>query len=295
MMVTGQVSMDNCIASEDSIPSAADAVRAEASRILDDALLLLHERGGCDFSGYRRATLERRLANRIVATGTRSGDRYLLLLRDTAGESDALAANLTVKVSRFYRNAEVFEFLAADVLPRLRQSFGGGALRAWSAGCANGEEAWTLAALLDHPGDRIVATDIDPTALESAETAVYPLDAFSEMPAGLFETALTRRDDGDYVVSDALRPRVAFSRHDLGSGAAPPEAPFHLICCRNVLIYFAPALQQRAIELLLKNLLPGGVLFLGEAEWPPSPAVDSLQVLHRKGKLFRYHPYEVRS
>jgi chemotaxis methyl-accepting protein methylase len=261
---------------------------SEAGAIVDEALALLLERRGIDFSEYRRGTIERRVANRMVGAYTRSAEQYLRLLRDDEVEVDRLIANLTIKVSRFYRNAAVFDFLRDSVIPDLRRRFHGEPLRVWSAGCASGEEAYTLAMLL-RDDDLVTATDIDEKALEAARRGVYAAGAFGEAPPEWLGELAVPADGGGAMVSvnDSIRRRVQILRHDLASATVAPRLlRFHLVCCRNVLIYFSQPLQLRALGVLAGSIRRGGVLSLGEAEWPPRGA-PPLEIVDRRRKIFR--------
>jgi two-component system, chemotaxis family, CheB/CheR fusion protein len=274
-------------------PSAALS-RSDAVRVLDDALVILRERRGLDFAEYRRGTLERRLANRMVAARVESPEKYLAVLRDEeSGEVDRLAANLTIKVSRFYRNAGVFDLLSGSVLPSLRDRFPALPLRVWSAGCAAGEEAYTLATLLGPDDAAVIATDVDELALGMARRGTYGAESLVEMPASRASEMFEPEDEnGSFRVVDSLRKRVVFERHDLAAAqSSPAGGPFHLVSCRNVLIYFARPLQDRAMKLLVDSVMPGGVLVLGEAEWPGA-SLGSLDVLDRRAKIFRRRPAE---
>jgi chemotaxis methyl-accepting protein methylase len=263
-------------------PGEAAAV---AVTILDEVLALVRQRRGLDFSGYRRATLLRRLTNRLIAVRAPSGLRYLAALRDSPDEVDDLVATLTVKVSRFYRNAAVFDALGDALLADLRARFPGPPLRLWSAGCAQGEEAYTLAMVLGAIPGEVLATDIDEAALAIARAGRYAAAAFDELPAGLGHLVVKDADGGGWWIAEAPRRRVRFLRHDLASGEAPGTLPFHLVCCRNVLIYFDSDLQGRVLRVLVDRVAPGGLLCLGEAEWP-GPAL-ALEPVDRKLKIFR--------
>ncbi len=265
----------------------ADAVLAAAAGILERALVLLRDRRGIDFSGYRRSTIERRLANRMITMRMTDGDRYLALLEESDREVASLASNLAIKVSRFYRNAAAFDVLADPIIPSLRQALAGDPLKIWSAGCALGEEAYTLAMLL-RDGDRVDATDIDEPALSAARLGRYALAALAETPPHLVRDLLEPVvDEPQFVdVSAHLRQRVRFFRHDLAAADTAPDPPYHLICCRNVLIYFNRPLQVRVMRLLRDSLAPGGVLCLGEAEWP-MPECSELETIDRRNRIFR--------
>jgi chemotaxis protein methyltransferase CheR len=221
-------------------------------------------------------------------------DGYLERLRADPRETGRLLDRLTIKVSRFYRNAEAVEAvaraLAAEVARAPRR------LALWSAGCGRGEEPYTLAVLLAELGQpalpsAIVATDVDPGALESAAAATYGGDALGEVPAPILARHFARAipsGAGRLRVGDGTRRRVRLERHDLACAERPPRgAPFDLVSCRNTLIYFEPPLQRRAFALLVEALAPGGLLWLGEAEWPAGPAAERFETVDRHARLFR--------
>jgi chemotaxis methyl-accepting protein methylase len=255
--------------------------------VLDEVLAIVRSRRGIDFRGYRRDTIERRLLNRMVAARAASPAEYLHGLRASDGETDRLIATLTVKVSRFFRNAAVFDTLRDVVLPDLRARFPHEALRLWSAGCGEGEEAYSLAMLLaDTPGD-VLGTDIDGSALAAAAAGRYPERTLQELPPVLAAQCTEPAGSGTVAVRDPVRRRVHFAFHDLVAAEEPPGGrPFHLVCCRNVIIYFDPASQHRAMHRLVDGLRPGGVLCLGEAEWEGDFA-GVLEPLDRHRKLYR--------
>lgn len=250
-------------------------------------LQVVRERTGVDFTRYRPPTVMRRLVNRMLSAGEVELSAYLERLRADSGEASRLLERLTIKVSRFYRNAATFDALRSAVIPELRAARG--RLRVWSAGCGQGEEAYTIAMLLEEAGAEgvVEASDVDPCALRAAEAGRYPQQAFSELPSELLER-YCQRIGPDYEVAAALRRRVRFSWCDLTSGQPASQGPgFDLICCRNVLIYFERKFQDRAFSLLAAELGPGGYLCLGEAEWPPSAAAGSLQGLGGDTHVFR--------
>jgi chemotaxis methyl-accepting protein methylase len=255
--------------------------------ILDEILSIVRARRGIDFAGYRRGTLERRLANRLLAVREPDGERYLDRLRESEEEVDKLIEALTIKVSRFYRNADVFDALRSTFLPELTARFAPDRLRVWSAGCGRGEEAYTLAMLLDDAGGGVDATDIDETALAAARAGRYAGDAFAELPPALFRFVRTASDESPWSVVPEVQLRVRFERHDLSAAEGPPDGRrYHLVCCRNVLIYFDASLQSRANRVLIDSVVPGGLLCLGEAEWLSEYGAQ-LEPVDRKLKVFR--------
>lgn len=257
--------------------------------MIDDILAVVRARSGIDFSGYRAQTVQRRIHNRMAAMGAASLAEYVRLLDASEGEVTRLVEGMTIKVSRFYRNAAAFDILRDGVLPRLAAP--GRPLRLWSAGCGRGEEAYTLAMLLEAAGleGSVEATDIDGAALVRAREATYAAETVDELPAALRERYLEAGErDGRVVVRPcrAVRARVRFSRHDLASAKRRFPGPFELVCCRNVLIYWDRASQAGILSTLVSALAESGVLFMGEAEWPHGPAAARLRPLAETHRLF---------
>jgi chemotaxis methyl-accepting protein methylase len=269
--------------------ASADIVeRTPAERdAFDGILALLCERTGTDFGCYRPSTVTRRVLNRMISVGASSFSDYLALLRDNEAETAHLLQRVTIKVSRFYRNREVFDVLRERVIPGLARARAGEPLRIWSAGCGYGEEPYTLAMLLEDGGvpGRISATDIDRTALNAALAARYTDAALGELPNDLRERYLYSIH-GTQVVCDTVRDRVQFAYGDLTALAAGTIREFDLICCRNVLIYLAHDVQHRILSSLIGHVRPGGYLCLGEAEWPASPLAARLEPLGHKTRIF---------
>lgn len=254
-------------------------------------LSLLKARTGLDFTQYRPGTVARRIENRMFSTGLGSLEAYLSHLEGCEEETLPLLERLTIKVSRFYRNPEVFDLLAREILPALARQARGAPLSLWSAGCGCGEEAYTLALLLEAQGipGTVEATDIDPSALAFAGRGLYLSGALADLPEPLhafFEPA----EEGGAIrhrVSAAVRRRVRFSRHDVSGAAPPPGPPCQLLACRNVLIYFGKEAQARTLARLRSALAAGGYLCLGEAEWPSPAVAATLEVASPKLRLFR--------
>ena len=254
----------------------------------DAILTLLRDRTGADLTRYRASTVTRRVLNRMISVGARTFDDYLLLLRADAAEATQLLERVTIKVSRFYRNAAAFDALRTLVLPEISRLRAGSPLRVWSAGCGRGEEAYTLAMLLDEAGidGTIDATDLDPGALQTARAARYSAPAFAELPTELRERYCELAGEDSLVIAP-LRERVRFAQHDLASPAAPAAAPYDLVCCRNVLIYFDRATQECVLCVLRSALRSGGFLCLGEAEWPLPSLANNHEALPSMMRIFR--------
>ena len=251
---------------------------------------VLRQRTGVDFSRYRCATVQRRIANRMISVGVESPDGYLALLQASHGEARQLLNRISIKVSRFYRHAAAFDTLAHEVIPSLAAR--GGPLRIWSAGCGCGEEPYTIAMLLEEAGVEgiVLATDIDPVAIEAAQAGRFSVEAAAELPATLAARYLVPLQDSRGFalgIGDCLRARVRFMRHDLLFASSPERAPFDLVACRNVLIYLQQDVRDEVFWTLLRSVRPGGFLCLGEAEWPPKSLDGMLSPLSRQSRVFQ--------
>lgn len=243
---------------------------ADLEQILDE----LRDRHGADLHDHARATLRRRIADRMWRAACPDAASYLARLRQRDDEPPALLSALLVHVTGFERDPRVWRELVGRLLPSLarRTRAEHRRLRAWSAGCADGQEAWTLAAyLLRATGGsfEVHATDLDPAAIAFARAGRYALTELAALP----ELQLT---DGFEVDADAaqvrasLREHVQFSVHDLaGPQLAPASAvvaDFDVVMCRNVLIYLQPRIRALVVRRFASMIRPGGVLVLGAAE-----------------------------
>lgn len=277
----------------ETAPLFADELQQRPG-LIDDIIAVVRERTGIDFSLYRRATIQRRIGNRMIIAGADSYQSYLERLQSDHNEAWLLLERLTIKVSRFYRNAHSFDFLHRTVIPALTQRRKGAPLRIWSAGCGCGEEAYTFAMLLEAAGVEgyVEATDIDAASLATAGKGIYRSEQLVELPSTLARSylrAVPGAAGRRYEVTPALRQRVRFSLHDITGSTAPPgEGGFDLVSCRNVLIYLRPDAQRSAFGVLRHALAPEGYLFIGEAEWPLPEVAAAFQPLAHKTQVFRY-------
>ncbi len=234
----------------------------------------LHKTRGLDLNQYKPNYLRRRIGVRMRARGCPDYHSYLHLLRLQPEEFNHLIDDLTINVTEFFRDEDVFEELRRAVIPSLirdRKDMGILNLRMWSAGCATGEEPYSLAMLvreaLTREGGqeswnvRILATDLDEGALAKARKGRYEdvklLDGMS------CEDHFVRAGDC-YQVREELARMVKFLRHDVAN--QPPLRHFDLILCRNVLIYFEKERQRKILESFCEVLRKGGMLVLGKSE-----------------------------
>jgi chemotaxis protein methyltransferase CheR len=260
---------------------------------LDAVLGLVGRRAGLAFPPARLPAAEAG-ARRSLARAGVPAERYLALLAAGGAAFDDLLGELTVGETYFFREPGQFAFLRSEVLPLAHQR---GGLRAWSAGCATGEEAYSLAALFEQEGlgDRafLLATDLSPTALERARRGVYGAWSLRGDGAGLMRPFL--RPLGErFVIDERLRRRVAFAPLNLAGDGYPSvvsgACAMDLILCRNVLIYFDRAAVRRAAERLLASLVPGGWLLTAAADPPLATEAPFEAVVTDSGVFYRRPP-----
>lgn len=262
-------------------------------------MLVLEGQGLPSLAMYKEKCLRRRLAIRMRAVGAEDYHAYADRLATEPGEAALLLQTLSIGVTGFFRNPEAWERLRA-ALPSVPRRIGQ-PLSGWSAGCASGEEAWTLAMLMADltaaggAGSEAVfqldGTDLDQRALGTARDGWYPEDAFAEAPDGLvrrWTEPVGNTRGGGRKIHDGLRTRVRFRLHDLGADP-PPAAPYDVIVCRNVLIYFERPTQEVLFERFADALHPGGLLLLGKVEALYGPARERFRTVDGRERLFRRH------
>jgi chemotaxis protein methyltransferase CheR len=230
---------------------------------------MLHESLGLDTSGYRDEYLRRRFEIRLRATGAETFGHYIVYLRKHPEEYAALLNDLTVNFTSFFRDADVYEFLEKTLLPKLLSS--GQPLKIWSAGCASGEEPYSLAILIRRILGRglanrlvnIFATDIDKDALAKAIRGFYLPRQLGGVDEATLERFFVPEDDG-YRVRDEVKALIRFGKFDLMQ--TPMHLNLDLILCRNVMIYFSKEGQQHIHMNFYRALRSGGYLVTGKSE-----------------------------
>jgi chemotaxis protein methyltransferase CheR len=249
---------------------------------------------GVSCESYKDKCLKRRLAVRMRARGVHTYDDYSRLLDSDTHEYEQLLDALTINVTKFYRNAETWAALARPHLAERWQARQGH-LRVWSAGCASGEEPYTIAVLLAELARtagreewlgraRVDATDVDRLSLERTRAAGYPESAFTEMPVDLRRRWFTA--EPPYRPLPALGAILHVFAHDL-MREAPPHTAYDLIVCRNVVIYFERQAQERLFQSFAAALGEGGLLLLGKVETLFGPARDRLTLLDPRERIYR--------
>jgi len=239
---------------------------------------------GLRWPGFRRVRRQvcKCISRRMAELGLTDAVAYRARLETDRGEWSVLDACCRISVSRFYRDRRVFGDLGDKILPELARAaiaHDRRFLSAWSAGCASGEEPYSLKLAWDlvvapAPTDaefQIVATDASPELLKRAQRGVYPASALKQLPAG-WRSAAFNEVDGSYRLRDRFRVGVEFRQEDIRE--TMPSGPFDLILCRNLAFtYFEPELQRAVLKKLVKRILPGGALLVGSHEALPKLAV----------------------
>jgi two-component system CheB/CheR fusion protein len=239
---------------------------------LEVFLEALRDTRGFDFSGYKRATLARRIERRMSEVGAADYEGYLDHLEANPREFAELFDTILINVTSFFRDPGAWDYLATEIVPKLLESIPEQEqIRVWSAGCASGEEAYTIAiVLLEALGEeefkrrvKIYATDLDEAALATARAAVYLPEAVEPIPQELVERYFVENGRG-FAFRPDLRRSVIFGRNELLEDA--PISRIDLLICRNVLMYFTVEAQAKILSQFNFALRDRGFLFLGKSE-----------------------------
>ena len=250
---------------------------------------------GLTLDTFKDKCLRRRIAVRMRACGVQSYADYQAVLDRNPAEYERLKDVITINVTRFYRNAETWNLLRKSVIQEICATKDG-EIRVWSAGCSSGEEPYTLAMLiaehLEQQGTperihrvTVDATDIDQRSLERAQTGRYRRETLAEMPPAM-AARYFEQEGRDCRVVQRIRQRVLVRAADL-SNDPPPRRNYHLIVCRNVVIYFERAAQERVFATFADALAPGGFLVLGKVETLFGPARQRLTLLDPRERVYR--------
>lgn len=274
-----------------AVPSFGDGEPGQPHQGLPAIFELLHREYGLDFSHYKSTTVGRRVQRRLAMHHIEDLDEYAERLRRDPAELNALYRDLLIGVTRFFRDREAFDKLQREILPELIQRTPPEQeIRAWVVACATGEEAYSLAILLyelleaaGRPiNAKVFATDVHRTSLESASLGVFNEQALADVSAERLEKFFIRKGDG-YHVGQELRQMIVFAPHNILRDA--PFTKLDLVTCRNLLIYFQPLAQKKALSLMHFGLKAGGVLMLGPSETPGELA-DEFETLNEYWKLY---------
>lgn len=250
---------------------------------------------GWDLNRFKENYLRRRVGARVRAVGSPSWEHYAQMLEHDGVELERLKDRLTVNVTEFLRDPDVWDAIREEVLPSLLAAAADRPLRElriWSAGCSTGEEPYSLAMLAIQAAKaqgrgvqvRVLASDLDPLVLEKARAGRYPEASFRLMPPELRQ-AWFEPDGVQWRANEVLRRTVSFRILDLFSTPLPPH--LDLLLCRNVMIYFSRDLQQRLLRAFHQALRPGGIFVTGKTETVLGPARTSFRCVSARARIFQ--------
>ncbi len=268
------------------------AAQSDAARLAICAAL--RRQIGHDFSGYKDKTFMRRVQRRMQVLGVATIDAYVASLENDRTEAPLLFRDLLIGVTGFFRDASTFEALKDMVIPRLFEGkVAGDTVRLWVAGCASGEEAYSLAILLrEHaaglggtaPIMQVFATDIDETAISIARTGRYPATLLRAVSPERLSRFFVEGADGSFTVTKEVRELCTFSAHSLTRD--PPFSRLDMVSCRNLLIYLDVDLQAAVLPAFHYALVPNGILLLGSSE-TVSRHEDLFATIDRPNRIFQ--------
>jgi two-component system CheB/CheR fusion protein len=261
---------------------------------LEKVLILIRSRTGQDFSLYKKSTVYRRIERRMGIHQIGRIAQYVRYLQENSQEVELLFKELLIGVTSFFRDPASWEALGREAIPAILSAHADGAqIRAWSAGCSTGEEAYSLAILFREALERInpkrnltlqiFATDLDRDAIDRARQGTYPDNIAQDVSPERLRRYFSK-DGSVYRVSKEIREMVTFATQNIIMD--PPFTKLDILICRNFLIYLTPELQKKVLPLFHYSLNPGGVLFLGSAE-TIGAYTDLFPPLNIKARLFR--------
>ncbi|MEM7784975.1 MAG: CheR family methyltransferase [Planctomycetota bacterium] len=270
-----------------ALPSDTSPDSDEINRIFS----LLSDAFEVDFSQYKEATIARRLERRHSLCEVDSNSEYLEFLDTNPDELEALHNDLLIGVTKFFRDSDAFNVLGKCIDDLVQNLSKGQTLRLWSAGCATGEEAYSLAMMAIDAFERfgkkinlkVFATDIHLGSLEVASDGRYREESMEFVTAEFRQKFFIEMEDGTFSVVPQLRGKMVFARHNVIHD--PPFTQIHLVSCRNLLIYLLPDAQSQAIECFHFSLKKGGLLFLGSSE-SLGDLASEFQTVARSSKIY---------
>lgn len=219
-----------------------------------------------DLNSYKEKQMKRRIDTLIAKNSIVGYDKYVQALRSNQTLYDEFINYITINVSEFYRNPEQWEIMDKTIIPELIRKFGKN-LKIWSAACSTGDEPYSLVMALSRhiPLDqiRIFATDLDKQVIAKAKVGVYSEKSVAAIPKDLKDKYFTKVGPS-YKISDEIKRRVEFREHNLLKDPFPSE--YHMIVCRNVLIYFTEEAKDEIFRKFCRSLAKGGILFIGSTE-----------------------------
>lgn len=259
---------------------------------LETILSLIKARTGHDFLTYKESTMYRRISKKSNSHRIENLHQYIRYLQKNPEEIDELFQEILINVTCFFRNPEAFDIIESKTLPELIVDKNeGDTLRIWVPGCSNGEEAYSLAIIIQelmesrgkHLKVQIFGTDIDETTIENARKRIYPENISENINPERLKKFFIKKE-GKYQVKDEIRKMIVFAVHDVLKD--PPFAKLDMISCRNLLIYLKSDAQKILLSTFDYALNKEGILFLGPSE-SIGESLKSFQVVDKKWKIFK--------
>ncbi|PAY19997.1 chemotaxis protein CheR [Rhodopirellula sp. SM50] len=259
---------------------------------LESVYQRLEQACGVDFEQYKIGTFTRRLSRRMLLSKVDQLDRYIQRLDSDPAELSRLADDLMIGVTRFFRDPDGYQRLAHRCIrPAVAAKSKGDEFRTWVAGCATGQEAYSVAMLIHHEceksgiplGIKIFATDLHPDAIRFAQRGHFPAESLTEIPPEFREKYLVRGADG-FEICKNVRNSIVFARHDVLQDA--PFTGMDLVTCRNLLIYLVDDAQRRVLNMFAHALKARGVMWLGPSE-TPGDLVEDFSILDKHWRIFQ--------
>ncbi len=239
-------------------------------------LLLTHKQSGLDLAQYKPSTISRRIHRRMEQNKIKKMEDYAIFLEQTEGESELFVADVLIPVTEFFRDETPFKKLTENIQQMVDEHHSNEPIRIWVAGCATGEEAYSIAILMEEARKncrlnnqdsafsyQIFATDLDEKSLQIARLGRYTKETLSNLPYPLLQNYFSQKGDQCQII-DRIRNQITFARHNLIK--EPPFSRINLISCRNLLIYFNSVLQKQINDVFHYSLISNGMLFLGISE-----------------------------
>ena len=292
---------------EQLVQYVTHATQTDVGKIVDEAgplsnslqkiFAILRSQTGHDFSLYKKNTICRRIERRMNINQIDDISDYVRYLQKSNHEANILFKELLIGVTSFFRERDAFEALRDVLMKLLAGKPENYTIRVWVAGCATGEEAYSVAILLHECMEelqrsfhtQIFGTDIDEDAIDVARAGLYPESIMADVNAERMHRHFTKEGEGQYRVKKAIREMLVFAPQNVIKD--PPFTKLDLICCRNLLIYLGPELQRKLLPIFHYSLKPDGILFLGSSE-TIGPLTDLFSTSHKKWKIYRRKPMD---
>lgn len=242
-----------------------------------------------DLNCYKERQMKRRIDALIAKHGISGYEAYVQVLMNDKARFEEFVSYLTINVSEFYRNPDQWQVLDKEIIPELIGKFGKN-LKIWSAACSTGDEPYSLTMALSRhiplSQIRITATDLDKQIISKAKMGIYSEKSIAAVPEDLKKKYFTKIGLS-YQISDEIKSRVEFREHNLLEDNYPKD--YHMIVCRNVLIYFTEEAKDEVFRKFYKTLAPGGILFIGSTE----QIINHKDIGYaRKNSFFYEHPQQ---